>query len=148
MRSYHIPSLILMIGVIALLPACSRFKSKNERLQLQWNAKTKEVNDLLAGVKDVPSAKAAEPKLAAALKDLEKIGEKLEKHYDSEDVDPGEREPMTEAVAAGIAEMQREAAEVMRISKNPELVAALGETWKKIPSVVIMEATRSRGGAR
>ncbi len=132
--------LILAVCLVTLVPACSSRKSQNERLQLQWNAKTKEVNDLLAGITDAPSAKAAEPKLATALKDLERIGEKLEKHYDSEDVDSGERDPMTEAVAAGIAEMEREGAEVRRINMNPEIVTALGETWKKIPSVVILEA--------
>src|SRR5262245_14332945 len=141
-------SIILLAFVIALIPACSRRKSQNERLQLQWNAKTKEIADLLADVRDVPSAKAAEPKIAAALKELERVNAKLEKHYDSEDVDADEREPMTEAVAAGIVEMQREAAEAVRISKNPELVAALGETWKRIPSVQFMDAMNGARGPK
>lgn len=147
MSAWRIPLFVFLVGLIAAVPACSRLKSKNERLQLQWNAKTKEVNDLLASIKDVPSAKAAEPKLAAALKDLEKINDELGRRYDSEDVDAVEREPMTEAVAIGIAEMQREAVEVRRIKEKPELVSALGDSWKKIPSVVIMEMME-RGAKR
>ena len=47
---------------------------------------------------------------------------------------------MTEAVAQGIAETQRLNMETLRISKNPEVVAALGATWKKLPSVMMLEA--------
>jgi len=132
--------IIVAVCLTAIVPGCSRRKSHNERLQREWNAKVKAVADLLAGVTDVPSAKAAEPKLAAALEELERVDAELRKTYDPEDVDAVEREPMTEAVAQGLAEMQRETAETFRISKRPELVEALGETWKKIPSVFLLEA--------
>src|SRR5438477_13190733 len=107
MRARQIASLIVLFCLIVLTPACSRRKTQNERLQQQWNAKVKEMADLLAGVTDVSSAKAAEPKLAAAMEAYDRIAEELDKRYDSEDVDPSEQKPMTEAVAQGIAETQR-----------------------------------------
>ena|SRR6266568_7240928 len=140
MRALRIAILMPCFCLIALTPACSRRKSQNERLQHQWNAKVKEMADLLAGVTDVPSAKAAEPKLAAAMTEFERIAKELDKSYDPEDVDPSEQKPMTEAVAQGIAETQRLNTETLRISKSPELVAALGATWKKLPSVMMLEA--------
>ena len=132
---------IVLVAVCALLPACNRQKAQNEKLQRQWNAKCKEAAELLASVKDVPSAKSAEPKLKAALQDLEAIGSQLDKSYDPEDVSPGEAKGMTKEVGEGIAEMQRLNAETLRISKSPEIIAALGETWKKLPSVFMLEAS-------
>jgi hypothetical protein len=40
-----------------------------------------------------------------------------------------------------IAEMQRLTLETQRISKQPELKEALGDTWKELPSVAILEAS-------
>ena len=129
-----------LVCLVVFLPACGGGKSGNDRLQAQWNARCKEAADLLASVQDVPSAKAAEPKLKAALQEMEKINKELGKTYDSEDVDPGESQGMTKEVAGGIGEMQRLNTETLRISKHPELVAALGETWRKLPSVFMLES--------
>jgi hypothetical protein len=132
---------VILVGLCALLPGCSRRVSHNVRLQQQANAKCKECAELLATVVDLPSAKAAEPKLKAALQELAKIEAELEKSYDPENVAPSEHDSMTEEVAKGMAEMQRLNGETVRISKNAELVAALGSTWKALPSVFMLEAS-------
>ena len=94
----------------------------------------------MAGVSDVENARAAEPKLRVAVDELGRIDRELEKTYNPEDVDPGERKGMTEEVAKGIAAMQRLNQETLRVGRQPELVAALGETWKNLPSVPMLEA--------
>ena len=131
---------ILLAGLAVFLPACSRRASENERLQKQWNAHCKEAADLLAGVTDVASAKAAEPRLKIVLEEMARLDERLGKSYDPEDVDPSERTRMTKEMARGIGEMQRLTQETLRIGKDPELRAAFGDTWRKIPSVFMLEA--------
>ena len=64
---------IFLAGLAVFLPACSRRATENERLQKQWNAKCKEAADLLAGVTDVASAKAAEPRLKIVLQEMAKL---------------------------------------------------------------------------
>ena len=132
--------LLISATVCALIPACNSRQAQNLKLQRQWNAKTKEAADLLVGVTDVPSAKAAEPKLKQVLQDLDAIGAQMDKSYDPENVDASESGAITKAVADGIAEMQRLNAESLRISENPEIVAALGESWKKLPIAMMQEA--------
>jgi seryl-tRNA synthetase len=135
-------SIALILAAICItLPACKSRQAQNEKLQRQWNAKTKEAADLLATVKDVPTAKAAEPKLKAVLQELNALGSQLDESYDPENVPASESEKMTKEVAEGIAETQRLNAETLRISKSPEVVAALGETWRKLPSVFLLEAS-------
>lgn len=135
----RIPILILAACVITLVPACSRRRSHHERVQLRWNAKVKEMSDLLTSVTDVPSARSAEPRLAAAVKEFDRVAEELDK-IDPEDTDASDRNRLAEAVAQSIVETQRMNAETLRISKNPEMVAALNATWKKLPSVFMLEA--------
>ncbi|HLW65906.1 MAG TPA: hypothetical protein VKS79_11340 [Gemmataceae bacterium] len=132
--------LFILVAVCTLLPACTSRRAQNEKLQRQWNAKCKEAADLLASVKDVPSAKAAEPKLKSVLQELDAVGNQLDKSYDPENVDAIESRAMAKEVAEGIAEMQRLNAESLRISESPELVAALGESWKKLPVAMMLEA--------
>jgi hypothetical protein len=134
-------AVFVLIALLALLPACNRRQAQNEKLQRQWNAKCKEAADLLASVKDVPSAKSAEPKLKVVIQDLNAIGRQMDKSYDPENVDASESAGMTKEVAAGIQETQRLNAETVRISKSPDLVAALGPTCKKLPSVLMLEAS-------
>src|SRR5579864_431689 len=132
--------LFILVAVCTLLPACTSRRAQNEKLQRQWNAKCKEAADLLASVKDVPSAKAAEPKLKSVLQELDAVGNQLDKSHDPENVDAIESRAMAKEVAEGIAEMQRLNAESLRISESPELVAALGESWKKLPVAMMLEA--------
>jgi hypothetical protein len=132
--------LALAVGFL-MISACNSRQAQNIKLQRQWNAKTKEAADLLAGVTDVPSAKAAEPKFKQVLQELIAIGKQMDKTYDPENEDARQSSKMTQEVAEGIAETQRLNVETVRISKNPDLVAALGETWKKLPSVLMLEAT-------
>jgi hypothetical protein len=139
-------SLALVVCLVVLVPACNRRAAQNQRLHKEWNAKCKEIADLLVGVTDVRSAKAAEPKLKAALREMEKLNAQLDKNYDPEDVDPGDSPKMTKAVAEGIVEFQRLMTETMRIGMDPELTAALGETWKQLPTAAIIEANKKFPG--
>lgn len=132
--------LVLLACVAAALPACNSQAKQNERLQKEWNAKCKEAADLLAGINDPASAKAAEPKLRQVMEQMAKTGEKLDKTYDPENVHGSEAEKMTEAVAQGIAEMQRIMTESLRISKIPGVTAALGETWDMLPASALVKA--------
>ena len=131
--------LALFAGVVVMLPACNR-RPQNERLQAKWNDKCKEAADLLAGATDVASARAAEPKLKRVLEEMDKINQQLDDSYDSENVPAGQRSGMTKRVAEGIADMERLNQETLRIAKDPALVAAFGDTWKKLPSVFMLEA--------
>jgi hypothetical protein len=136
----QLPFILLLVGAVLLGPGCSRRATKNVRLQSQWNAKCKEAGDILSGITDVPSAKAAEPKLKSILEEMAKLDAQLQKSYDPDDVSPSERSEVAQEVAQGIGETQRLNQETLRLGKEPELRAALGETWKKIPSVVMLEA--------
>ena len=130
-----------MLGTLlcaaVLLPACSAYQAQNTQLMKQWTAKCKEAADLLETIKDVPSAKAAEPKLKEVIEAWRKIDEKLQA-YDPEEVEDSPR--MTRHAAEGIGEFQRLMVESLRISKNPELRSALGETWKSLPAAAMMDA--------
>jgi len=132
---------LLFLGCLALLaPGCSTHQAQNSRLFHQWNARCKEVADLLETIKDVPSAKAVEPKLKVVIQELNKVQEKLDASYDPEEVDFADSPRITKHVAEGIVQTQRVMVESVRIGKNPELRAALGETWNELPAAVMMDA--------
>ncbi len=131
--------IIVAVCLSGLLPACNSRAKQNEKLQKQSNAKLKEAADLLAGIRDVEGAKSAEPRLRQTLDEMNKINSQLSKSYDPEDVDSSERPAMTEAVAQGIAEMQRLVAESLRISQIPGVAAALGDTWDRLPSAMMLK---------
>src|SRR5262245_60655494 len=132
---------VVALGLIALcLPACSIGPTQNTRLFKQWNAKCKEAADLLETIKDVPSAKAAAPKLKAVMEELGKLNEKLERSYDPEDVDIAEMPVTTKQVGEGIAQMQRLMLESVRVGKDAEIRAALGDAWQFLPAAAMMDA--------
>src|SRR5688572_11213177 len=116
-------------------------QSQNAGLLKQWNSKCKEAADLLAGVKDVPAAKAAEPRLAKLLAEMDKVQAELDRKYDPSDVDPSEERAVTEQVGEGVVQMQRLVAETVRIGKDPHLTAALGDAWTQLPSKGLLDAT-------
>ena len=87
---------------------------------------------MLAGVKDVASAKASRPRLEELLKAMDDVQVQLDESYDPEDVDFADQSAITEQAALGIAEMQRLVAESVRIAQHPELKAELGETWQQL----------------
>ena len=136
----RILSLILIMFLAILVSACNRGPSRNVRLQREYNAYCKEAADLLAGVTDVPTARAAAPRLKEILRQWEKVNEHLENAYDPENVSRRDAEAMMNEVAQGIVEMQRLNAETLRLSKLPDVVAALGDTWKRLPSFPMMGA--------
>lgn len=102
------------------------------QLLKEWNGHGKEAADLLAGVKDVASAKASRPRLAELLNAMDDVQARLDETYDPENVDLEDQSPVTEQVALGIAEMQRLTAESVRIAQHPEIKAELGETWQRL----------------
>jgi hypothetical protein len=116
---------------LVLLPGCGG-QTHNVRLLKQWNVHCREAADLLAGVNDVASAKAAQPKLKAALQAMDDVQTRLDETYDPTEVDPWDESAVNEPVAEGIAQMQRLVAESARIAKDPEIKAALGETWQRL----------------
>jgi|GEM_PF-3170198 hypothetical protein len=137
----HTSLLVFVLGVMALVaPACVPRQAENTRLFKQWNAKCKEAADLLESIKDVPTAKAAAPKLKAVMEELGKLNEKLERSYDPEDVDIADMPGTTKQVGEGIAQMQRLMMESVRIGKDREMRAALGDTWQYLPAAAMMDA--------
>jgi hypothetical protein len=126
----------LLIGV----SACAPRPAQNTRLLSEWNTKCKEAADLLETVKDVATARSAAPRIAAVMRELRKIDEQLEKSYDPTDVDFDDAPRLTRHAGEGIVQMQRLMKENLRIGQDPELKAALGETWNLLPVADMMEA--------
>jgi hypothetical protein len=122
----------LLAGLAFVLSGCGGGQAHNVRLLKQWSAHCKEAADLLAGVKDVASAKATLPRLKAALQAMDEVGAQLEESYDPTEVDPWDGSAVDEPAAQGIVEMQRLAAESVRIAKDPEIKAALAEIWPRL----------------
>jgi hypothetical protein len=123
--------LILLLLILTPLSGCSG-QAHNVRLLKQWNVHCKEAADLLAGVKDVASAKASRQRIEELLKAMDEVQAQLDKSYDPENVDFADQSAVTEQAALGIVEMQRLVAESVRIAQNPELKAELGETWQRL----------------
>ena len=134
---------VFVVVLVMSLAGCDIGRRQNAGLMGKWTAKCKDAADLLASIKDVPSAMLAEPKLKVALQELAEIDEQVQRLREAE-----EGEYITETrlkhemkqVVEGIAEMQRLTLEMQRIRKQPELKEALGDTWKELPSVAILEA--------
>lgn len=123
---------LLILTCTALLMLGCGGQAHNVRLLKQWNAHCKEAADLLAGVKDAASARAALPRLKAALQAMDEVQTELDETYDPTEVDPWDESAVNEPVAQGIVEMQRLTAESVRIARDPEIKAALGETWDRL----------------
>jgi hypothetical protein len=134
----------LMLILTLDLVGCDIGRRQNAGLMGKWTAKCKDAADLLASIKDVPSAQLAEPKLKVALQELAEIDEQVQRLREAEEgeyIPEARLQHEMKQVAEGIAEMQRLAIETQRISKQPELKEALGDTWKELPSVAILEAS-------
>lgn len=134
---------VFAVVLVLSLAGCDIGRRQNAGLMGKWTAKCKDAADLLASIKDVPSAQLAKPKLKVALQELTEIDEQVQRLREAEE---GEYIPEArlkhemKQVAEGIAEMQRLSIETQRISKQPELKEALGDTWDELPSVAILEA--------
>ena len=124
--------LLALTALSIFLPACGGGQALNVRLLKQYKDKCKEAADLLAGVKDVPSARATLPRLKAAVQAMDDAQAQLDESYDPTEVDPWDESAVDEQAYGGIAEMQRLIAESARIAKQPEIKAALGETWDRL----------------
>ncbi len=132
--------LMLVAALLIGAAGCAPRQGANTRLFKQWNAKCKEAADLVATVKDVPTAKAAAPKIAAAIRELDEISGTLEDSYDPTEVDFRDAPRVDKQVGEGIVEMQRLMTESLRVGKDPEMKAALGDAWNLLPVADMMEA--------
>jgi hypothetical protein len=139
MTTVRLVVLVALLGAVSAI-GCENNHAQTNRLFQQWNAKIKEAADLLETVQDVASAKAAAPQLTSVMQDLHQINEKLEISYDPEGVDFGDSLRVTQGVGEAIAQMQRLDMEGLRVGKDPELRAALGEAWNLLPAKAMMEA--------
>jgi hypothetical protein len=141
----HFAWLMALMLILTLdLVGCDIGRRQNAGLMGKWTAKCKDAADLLASIKDVPRAQLAEPKLKVALQELAEIDEQVQRLREAEEgeyIPEARLQHEMKQVAEGIAEMQRLAIETQRISKQPELKEALGDTWKELPSVAILEAS-------
>jgi hypothetical protein len=72
----------LVAGSLVVLASCSLRPVPGLRLMKQSTQKCQEAADLLEGVQDAASAKAAAPRLEKLLIEIDQIGEKLERTYD------------------------------------------------------------------
>ena len=133
----RLPLLGLLLAA-ALLPACNVRHMQAASLMKQWGAKCKEAADLLAGVKDAATAKAAAPRLDTLVKEMDKLQEQIDRVYDPTEVEPGDEQAVMEEVAQNIVQMQRLMVEVGRVGKEPEIAAALGETWKRLSFIDVL----------
>jgi hypothetical protein len=128
-------SAIVVLLLAMLLPACNVQHVQQVRaksLMKQWGTKCKAAADLLAGVKDAASAKAAAPRLDVLVKEMDQIQEQIDRVYDPTEVDPGDEGPVMEEVGQNIVQMHRLFAEVARIGQQPEITAALGPAWDRL----------------
>jgi hypothetical protein len=121
-----------LLLVTVLLPACNLQQAQAIALMKQWSAKCQEAADLLAGVKDAGTAKAAAPRLDVLIQEMDKLQEQIDRVYDPTEVDPGDEKAVMEEVGQNIVQMQRLMAEVVRIGQRPELTAALGKSWDRL----------------
>ena len=131
---------MLLIPIVVGISGCAPRPARNTRLLSEWTAKSKEAADLLETVKDVATARSAAPKIAAVMRELHKIDEQLEKSYDPTDVDFDDAPRVTKHAGEAIVQMQRLMMESLRVGQDPELKAALGETWNLLPVAGMIEA--------
>lgn len=124
---------MLLLAALALAqPACNLRQAQAISLMKQWNVRCKEAADLLSGVKDAASARAAAPRLDVLVKEMDKIQGEIDRVYDPTEVDPGDERGVTEQAAQDIVQMQRLFVEVARIGQQPEITTALGDAWKRL----------------
>jgi hypothetical protein len=123
---------VLVAVLVASLSGCQLAEPSAGRLIRQSAAKYRETADLLAGVKDAESAKAAAPRVKTLVDEMDKLHEQIERVHDPAEVDFDDQPAVTEAVVESIQEMQRLMAEVARIGKEPSLREALGNSWDRL----------------
>jgi hypothetical protein len=130
-------TLALLLAIV-MLPACNLRHMQAVSLMKQWGAKCKETADLLAGVKDAASAKAAAPRLDTLVKEMDKLQEQIDRVYDPTEVEPGDERAVMEEVGLNIVQMQRLMIEVGRVGKEPEITEALGDAWKRLSFIDVL----------
>src|SRR5687767_846022 len=123
--------LTLTLLLSALLVGCGSSSAAWRAVAKQIMTATKEMADLLATVKDKPTAQAAAPKLLALLERVEKLSERLD-DLDAESEDMGADPEIVNEVGPWIAEQTRLMEEQRRISQIPEAREGLGEAWQRL----------------
>lgn len=140
-RTCHFATIfhLSLVCLVLAVGACSLPQSQRTRLFKQWAAKCKEAADLLESVQDVASAKAAGPKIIAVMKELGKLDEQIEAIHDRDDGDILDMPRETKQVGESINQMQRLMTQSVRIGKDRELKAALGDAWNYLPAAMLLD---------
>ncbi len=132
--------LIAMVSLspLVVLTGCGLAQPPAARLIRQSTAKCRETADLLAGVKDVASAKAAAPRLKKLIDEIDRLNEQIERVYDPSDVPLGQESAIHAELPESIAQMQRVMTEAARIRQEPAWVEALGEAGKRLTGLDVL----------
>ena len=126
MSRCHFLLLLLCASVIG----CGNSSAAQRTVTKQLMSATKEMADLLATVKDKPSAQAVAPKLLTLIDRVDKLNERLEE-METEDSYYHDTELLQE-VGSWIAEHTRLMEEEHRISQIPQAREGLGEAWQQL----------------
>jgi formaldehyde-activating enzyme involved in methanogenesis len=132
MRQTYLRTTALFLLPLVVLTGCGLAQPPAVRLIRQATVKYRETADLLVGVKDAASAKAAAPRLKQLIDEMDKLHEQIERVHDPEEVDFDDHPAVTKAVVESIQEMQRLMAEVARIGKEKPLREGLGDSWDRL----------------
>lgn len=123
--------LILLASLSPLLAGCDSSFVARQALVRQLMAVTKETADLLATVKDKPTAQAAAPQLLTLVERSGTLSERLEE-LDEDADDLGSDPAAIEEYGQWIAEHSRLMQEQHRIGQIPDAREGLGEGWERL----------------
>lgn len=127
---HHKTAFFLAAGILAaVLAGCGGEAAARKRLTTQLAAATKEMADLLATVKDRPSAEAARPKIQTLIEQVDDWTEQIDAMEES--VGVGD-EAVLESQGNWIGEHTRMMQEQYRVGQIPAAREGLGETWQQL----------------
>jgi hypothetical protein len=76
--------------------------------------------------------------LDTLVKEMDKLQEQIDRVYDPTEVEPGDERAVMEEVGLNIVQMQRLMIEVGRVGKEPEITEALGDAWKRLSFIDVL----------
>jgi len=125
------PKIGLLFAAILLLLAagCDTEAAAKRRLSAKLAAATKEMADLLATVKDKPTAEAARPKIQTLIDRVDEWTEEMDSLETSAGMGD---EAVGESLGNWMVEQTRFMQEQARISQIPAAREGLGETWQEL----------------
>jgi predicted DNA-binding protein len=122
-------SLLLGTALLAGFTGCESEAASRRRLTAKLATATKEMADVLAEIKDKPTATAARPKIQKLIEQVEDWTEQI----DAQETSVGIGDEVTlESHGRWIGEHTRMMKEQYRIGQIPAAREGLGDTWKKL----------------